>query len=163
MTLFQEVTDECKIRMSSSWEDSHARKTVPGSRPSGKEIHTLQWQQWEMFSTDLLRSHPGRGVGHFTACQTHSFHSGFLGKSYMSFLLPTESEFLLPALKQREVDGPGALNDNLFNWSCLYSWLMTKKTVFASIHISKLRYRRKKRVQENTFILQTWICHQFDI
>lgn len=28
-----------------------------GDKPCGKEIHTLWWQQWEMFSTDLLHGH----------------------------------------------------------------------------------------------------------
>lgn len=63
----------------------------------------------------------------------------------MPFLLPTESELLLPALKQREADWAGSTQLQPIKLKLPLKLVNDKKTLFPSIHISKLSYRRKKK------------------
>lgn len=73
----------------------------------------------------------------------------------MPFLLPTESELLLPALKQREADWAGSTQLQPIKLKFSLKLVNDKKnSVFPSIHKSKLRDRRKKLVKKNDFILQ---------
>lgn len=64
----------------------------------------------------------------------------------MPFLLPTETELLLPALKQREADWAGSTQLQPIKLKLPLKLVNDKKTLFPSIHISKLSYRRKKKV-----------------
>lgn len=73
----------------------------------------------------------------------------------MPFLLPTESELLLPALKQREADWVWSTQLQPIKLNLPLKLVNDEKnSVFPFIYTSKLRYRRKKFVQKNALILQ---------
>jgi hypothetical protein len=71
----------------------------------------------------------------------------------MPFLLPTESELLLPVLKQREADWAGSTQLQPIKLKLPLMLVNDKEnSMLPSIYISKLRYRRGKFVQKRTII-----------